>query len=896
MKIKFDPDDQFAGAKFEAYVGTLYHDLGYRVTPNVNLTGQQVDLLAEKNIAGAGQSRLAIECKYQSKGNLSNQKVFEFIAVAETLIRHDRITKAVMVTNTGYTDGAWVAASKNQFVELITARALEDELFDLGTVYRSFVDTYEAKKIFSQYVALNGIYDDGQQKKKEIEDIERFLLSWLKEPQDKLMTIFGDFGSGKTTLLNRIKYMLAKAYIHKESTLKPFLVNLKDFYKYDTIEKLLAFSAKQEFEREVSIELIFRQLEAGQIVLLLDGFDEMAQQIDTDIRVANFLQLSRLLRHRTILTCRPSYFVSRSEYKSYIDRVSERSALRESTEAGSYKRNNMAERELMNKLSVYLSELYVQKNNVQAVRALEFNTIDVAALSAVSIDEYLLRNDLQFKKILGFNWQYVKSYLEEMYDISDLMTRPMLLEMIVNTLLSGALELRQNKTNIGPGGLYELYTSTYFDIDFDKSESRKLFGVNQRRALATSNALLMFRSGASEISHNELLLHISGQPDLHMELGDISHLSYEQIVADIQITTFLIPGTPGKFRFAHKSFMEFFAARYLKQHIEANNLVQELYEYLPKEVLYFLGSFCAIWPEINSRLVKWFNIHNQEPGKEKLLRNIAGTLLYGGAVIQNIDWQGVEISAIEFKRRTLQNSHFEKVNIFQVDFVKARIYNSNWNAVYLREVSFTDCELHGSVWSVIIDELRLMEVMIYNSNLNLAGKGISFQKCSIKDAKLAFSGNTLVSDCRFTGATINWGTAFPGNVAFQRCNFNQGQIIWPLIGKVINYQFNDCVFDHLHLEFIDNGFPVKTFEKCVFENCIVSGLRLDLHMVKTSIFKQCEGYVLLEERAVDPKYITLRHHGNISYFKKDELYYIPQSSWELCKSDFKTFREKIKRG
>jgi uncharacterized protein YjbI with pentapeptide repeats len=895
MKIKSEPDEQFAGPKFEAYVGTLYQNMGYRVTYNVNLSGQQVDLLAEKTIAGAGLSRLAIECKYQENGNLSNQKVYDFIHVAETLIRHDGITKAVMVTNKGYTDMAWVAASKNQFIELMSVRALEDELFDLGAVYRSFTDVYESKEIFAQYVTLNGVHNNGQKGAKIVSDIEKFLLLWLKKPQDRLMTVFGDFGSGKTTLLNRLKYVLAKRYILGESTIKPFLITLKNFYKYDSIEKLLAFSAKEEFQRDVSIQLIYRQLETGQIVLLLDGFDEMAQQIDTDIRVSNFLQLTHLFQYRTILTCRPSYFVSRSEYTAYSDKLSERSALRESAETGSYKRKNMAERELMNKLSLILSEIYVQKDATRAVRALGFEMIDVAALSAISIDEYLSNHDIQFKKALSFTWQQVKSYLEGIYDISDLMTRPMLLQMIVKTLLSGTLDLRQHKPSIGPAGLYELYTSTYFDIDYDKAESRKLFSTDQRRALATSNALLMFRSGDSEVSHAELLVHIAGQPELHRELDGIAHLTYEQIVADIQITTFLIPGTPGKFRFAHKSFMEFFAARYLKQHISANDLVPELLEYLPKEVLYFLGSFCVIYPDIEDRLIKWFSELQTYPGQEKLRRNIAGTILYAGAVISNLNWEGIEISAIDFKRRNMQNVRLEKVTIQQVDFHKANIYNNNWQAVYLRNVIFNQCELHGTTWSAIIDEISLNEVKIHQCKLSLAGKGIDLLDCHVEESTLALSGNTLVTKSDFKFVTINWDAAFPGMVTFQTCKFDHGNIIWPLTSKASNYQFNQCQLNGINIELIDSGFPSKTFEKCTFNNCRINGLRLDLHMVRTSTFEHCTGYVLLEERALDQNHIILTQHGNISYYKKDELYYIPQSSWTICRADIKTFREKLNK-
>lgn len=315
-KNSANQNNKSVGDQFEAYVGTLYQSMGYRVTHNINLKGHQIDLLAEKIIPGAGKAKISIECKYQTDGSISNNKVASFIAVSNNLLQSEGITKSVMVTNVKFTDTAWAAAEKNQFVELMTLRALEDQLFDLGSTYRSFVEYYESTEIFNEYVCLSGVNHNAKRDGK-LQDVEEFLVTWLNQAPEQLMAVFGDFGSGKTTLLTRLKYLFAKAYIEGRSTLKPFLINLKDFHKYDTLDKLLTYSALREFEREVSLPLIYRQIETGQMVLLLDGFDEMAQQVDTDIRVRNFLNLTPLLRQRTLITCRPSYFISKSEFLGY---------------------------------------------------------------------------------------------------------------------------------------------------------------------------------------------------------------------------------------------------------------------------------------------------------------------------------------------------------------------------------------------------------------------------------------------------------------------------------------------------------------------------------------------------------------------------------------------------
>ncbi|RZJ90267.1 MAG: NACHT domain-containing protein [Chryseobacterium sp.] len=891
---KENADNKVKGDQFEAYIGTLYQSLGYRLSYNIQLSGQQVDILAEKIFPGAGPSKIAIECKYQSNGNISNQKVQDFISTSENLIRNDGITKAIMVTNAGYTDTAWAAAAKNQLIELMTQRSLEDHLFDLASTYRSFVDTYEATEIFNEYVELNGLHADIKGGKEKIENVEEFLISWLEEPHNRLMTVFGDFGSGKTTVLNRIKYVFAKAFIEGRSALKPFFIHLKDFYKYDTLDKLLTYSAIREFEREVSLQLIYKQIESGQIILLLDGFDEMAQQVDTDIRMRNFLHLAPLLRQRSIITCRPSYFISKNEYIDYSEQLFKGSALRESTDTGSYKRENMQQREIMNQLSVFLSQEFHTPQSLKTMELLDFEVVEIAVLSSNSIDDYLKHNDHEFKRVLGYSWSYVKNYLLQIYDISDLMTRPMLLKMIVKTLLSGKLQLTGKQADIGPAGLYELYTSLYLDIDFRKGTSRQLFTAEQRRSLSISIALLMLEQRSLEVSYEKLLDFITLHPDIKNVLGDITHLTFEQIVADMQICTFLVPSESGQFRFAHKSFMEFFVARYLKKHITDTKTPADFYQMLPKEVLYFLGSYCTIDNKINTKLSKWLDTKDSKIRDQKLIRNAASTILYAGAIVTDLEWDNLEISYIEFKRRALKNVKLDSVNIINVDFINSSIFNNEWQSVHLRHIKFSASEIHGTHISSIVDDIKFIDCVIGNSNINLSGKDILWRKVEIGETKLCFSGNTAISDCNFNDTTINWQTFYSGEITFSKCNFIKGSIIWPVTSLIPQYRFSESRFIGQHITLPDTGLATKIFERCTFDKCELAGIRLDIYNLTHTSFIDCQGYLILEERAIkEPQLEPFKQPGNILFFKRGELYYLPEQTWEKCGRDFKTFKQKI---
>jgi uncharacterized protein YjbI with pentapeptide repeats len=896
MEPKQNADNKIMGNNFEAYVGGLYQSLGYRVQYNVSLSGQQVDLLAEKIIPGAGESRIAIECKFQTKGNIGNQKVFDFISASKTMISSDRVTKCVMVSNTGFTDTAWAAAEKNNLIELIPVRSLEDDLFDLASTYRSFVDMYEAKDIFSEYVALNGTYYDGDHLKKPVSNVESFVSEWMNVTHHRFMMIFGDFGSGKTTLLNRVKYVFAKAYIEGRSSLKPFLINLKDFYKYDTVDKLLTYSAIREFQKDISLQLIYRQIESGQMILLLDGFDEMAQQIDTDVRMRNFLYLSPFLRQRAVITCRPSYFISKSEYINYSDRLSQQSAFNESIDSGTYKRKNMEQRQLMNQLSVYLTQEFITPQSLKRVELMDFETIEIDRLSSTSIDDYLKNHDQAFKETLNVGWADVKNYLLQIYDVTDLMTRPMLLKMIVKTFLSGKFALDAKHIHIGPAGLYDLYTALYLDIDYQKGVSRQLFSAEQRRSLSMSIALLMLEQRSFEVGYEQLLQFITEHQDLQRVLGDVSHLTFEQVVADIQICTFLVASESGKFRFAHKSFMEFFVARYLQQSSLGTKVPEQMNAVLPKEMLYFLGSFSTANPDLDTKLFKWLEKHMGQAKHTKLTRNLASSILYGGAVISDLKWRDLEISHIEFKRRNLRNCHFEKVNFERVEFLNAGFHNNVWKSVFLGQVNLTSCEISGSQWSTIIDEVNLLGGQIHSSSLSFSGKNLTWTKGQIENSNVSFGGSASVTHCIFKSSTLNWDASFPGEVQFQSCNFEQGKVIWPVTAHLSNYRFGACKFIKQTVTLVDSGEPSKIFDRCVFDNCAVMGLRLDVHMLATMSFINCSGYVLIEERAVEQRKDQLapfKQESNMVFYKRDNLYYIPETTWQLCRKDLKKFQEML---
>lgn len=112
---------------FENAVAGFYRELGARsVRQNVNLAGNQVDVLVEEETASGQIVRSIVECKYYKK-SVGKDVVVRFGTIAQFLRQAGLIDKAVMVAYQGYTQSASLAAEAAN-VELLTFQDLEAKL------------------------------------------------------------------------------------------------------------------------------------------------------------------------------------------------------------------------------------------------------------------------------------------------------------------------------------------------------------------------------------------------------------------------------------------------------------------------------------------------------------------------------------------------------------------------------------------------------------------------------------------------------------------------------------------------------------------------------------------------------------------------------------------------
>jgi hypothetical protein len=110
--------------------------------------------------------------------------------------------------------------------------------------------------------------------------IDRVAKSWsVDEITDKLITgkrfiITGDYGSGKSTTMREIYFRVADRFRRNTSRQFPILLNLRDhFGQDDPAEAMQRHATKIGFRDFTDLVRAWR---AGEAILLLDGFDELA--------------------------------------------------------------------------------------------------------------------------------------------------------------------------------------------------------------------------------------------------------------------------------------------------------------------------------------------------------------------------------------------------------------------------------------------------------------------------------------------------------------------------------------------------------------------------------------------------------------------------------------------
>jgi WD40 repeat protein len=139
---------------------------------------------------------------------------------------------------------------------------------------------------------------------------------WLTFPDPRFIVILGDFGNGKTFLLHE----LARRLGGDPYGPTPILIDLRALEKARTVDTLIAQHLAAAGMERIDLAAFRYMLQQGRIVLLFDGFDELALRVSYDRAAEHFETILQATGGdaKVIVTSRTQHFESDKQVRTIL--------------------------------------------------------------------------------------------------------------------------------------------------------------------------------------------------------------------------------------------------------------------------------------------------------------------------------------------------------------------------------------------------------------------------------------------------------------------------------------------------------------------------------------------------------------------------------------------------
>jgi len=215
-----------------------------------------------------------------------------------------------------------------------------DELIDLDADFRGYVDWLEGeiqrRQIDTKYVPLACSKEEIDPVTKGkigvsrygAEDgwIDGYIDLWLDDPVKEHISILGEFGTGKTWFAFHYAWVALQRYKDAERRgverpRLPLVITLRDFAKALDVENVLAGFFFTQHNIRINSDVFDQLNRMGKLLLIFDGFDEMAAKVDKQQMINNFWELAKVVvpNAKVILTCRTEHFPEAREGRALLN-------------------------------------------------------------------------------------------------------------------------------------------------------------------------------------------------------------------------------------------------------------------------------------------------------------------------------------------------------------------------------------------------------------------------------------------------------------------------------------------------------------------------------------------------------------------------------------------------
>lgn len=350
----------------------------------------------------------------------------------------------------------------------------------------------------------------------------------LEQPQAGVCALLGSLGSGKTSLLRRVMEKGILQFLADPNNRPlPLYVPLGRYKQHagDLDQMIMAELARAGIETYPAA-LVRHLIQSQRIILLLDGLDEVHPIHDANDLVETVTNILEALGKNGIgiLSCRRQFFESTAEEQAFF---------------GSY----TAEK---------LKDLNQNLHNI--LRGWPSTYVAVV----MPFDEERIRAYLA--KRCSMDTDDVQALFDRYYGLVDLATTPVLLAMIAATVTEGSLRFREDEPEFDRKlhaktpliSLYLAYTQRWIDRDLGRARLSR----TQRERFSQYLADRMLWEARESVSWAEIVEILRDDP----EWGN-NPLTQDEAERDVRNSGFLVRELDNRWRFAHRSILEYFSAR-----------------------------------------------------------------------------------------------------------------------------------------------------------------------------------------------------------------------------------------------------------------------------------------------------------------------------------------------
>jgi uncharacterized protein YjbI with pentapeptide repeats len=727
------------GKDLETRVEDVFRAAGFQVDRGRALRGQEWDIIASRHEIGGFETKIAVECKARRTKSVSNDEVMSFLVAFEASRGRLGFTHGIVVTDRDFARGASEAANDVPHVRLMTLYALESELLGAhlylkgamrnyrSHIKRRLIDPPAQEMIGADLAPVSGIIDR--------------LSGALGQEQESFTFLLGDFGSGKTTVAEQVHKGLAEQYLANEGQRFPFLFYLRNLAQFDTDRAFVEAQLAQQ-SSSATYELYEQMQRLGQCVLILDGLDEVATHASQEERFRLFARVMRIAQgaNHLLITSRPTYFNNLTELNGLIRELTSRDFRAAAAHRRGERKTGRAA-EISDRLQV-LSRGGGASGSYRLFNPWNTRLFYILPFSEEDIVNYLAGFEAEFRAIHGLTVREVFDFLSGIYDLTDLITRPLLLEMLVELIIiPGLLELDDPDLHVGPAELYRAYVEYHLNRDW---EVRKFLTRSERRLFARAAAIAMLDSQGSWAATYESIekIVLDGMPNIPRAALLKSRMT--EVVNDVRICAFLNVTANDRIEFAHKSFMEYFVADVIVEKLDGTGPIAEFERVLNYEILYFVGSHCLNDLGLALNLRDHLKALTGTPSAV-YLSNLQMAQLYSERTTEGRTYAGISLARALIRKRRFTRCRFENVSISGLTL----------DAVEFEGCEFFDASLTGDCGGSAFYRCEgVLELGSTLRNVQITGSRL---EVTAHNAKLRFEGGAVrESHLRIRAETVDF--------------------------------------------------------------------------------------------------------------------------------------------